>query len=44
MGSLGDIPVLNVKKLTENEEDLQLLAAQVKDAFSNIGFIAVTNP
>ena len=43
MGSIDDIPILNVKKLTKKEEDLQELAAKLKDAFSNIGFVAITN-
>ena len=43
MGSIDDIPTLNVKKLTEKEEELQELAAKLKDAFSNIGFVAITN-
>ena len=43
MGSIDDIPILNVKKLTKKEEDLQELATKLKDAFSNIGFVAITN-
>ena len=38
-----NIPVIDVKGLTEKEEDLQQLAAQIKDAFINIGFVAITN-
>ena len=39
MSSLNEIPILDVKGLTEKEEDLQELAAQIKDTFTNIGFI-----
>ena len=37
------IPAIDVKGLTEKEEDLQQLAAQIKDALTNIGFVAMTN-
>ena len=37
------IPAIDIKGLTEKEEDLQQLAAQIKDAFTNIGFVAITN-
>ena len=40
---MENIPVIDVKGLTEKEEDLQQLAAQIKDAFTNIGFVAITN-
>lgn len=38
-----DIPVVDVKGLTEKEEDLLQLAAQIKNAFMNIGFVAIKN-
>ena len=38
-----DIPVIDVKGLTYEQEDVQELAAQIKDAFMNIGFVAITN-
>ena len=41
--SVDEIPILDIKGLTEKEEDLQHLAAQIKDAFTNIGFIGIKN-
>ena len=41
--TLGDVPVLDVKSLTTAEEDLQQLADQIRNAFTKIGFVAITN-
>ena len=38
-----DVPVIDAKGLIEKEEDLQQLATQINDAFTNIGFVAITN-
>ena len=40
---MENIPIIDVKGLTEKEEDLQQLAAQIKDTFTNIGFVALIN-
>ncbi len=40
---VNEIPLLDIKGLSEKAEDLQEFAKHVKDAFSNIGFIAVSN-
>lgn len=40
---VNEIPVIDVKGLSSNEEDLKQFVAQIKDAFMNIGFVAITN-
>ena len=41
--TLGDVPVLDVKSLTTTEEDLQQLSDKIRNAFTKIGFVAITN-
>lgn len=45
MSSSGsdEIPLLDLQGLAENEEHLQNLAKQIKEAFVKTGFVAVTN-
>ena len=38
-----NIPVIDVKGLTSKDEDQKHMAAQIRDAFENIGFVALTN-
>ena len=40
---MDEIPVIDVKGLSEKEEDLLELATQIKDAFTNTGFVAIVN-
>ena len=41
--TLNNIPVVDVKGLTRKDEDQRHLAGQIRDAFANIGFVALTN-
>ncbi len=43
MATKEEIPTLDLKGLTQNEDDLQSLARAVREAFVNIGFVAVRN-
>ena len=44
MSALGDeVPTLDVKGLSEKEADLQEMAKQIKETFTNTGFIGITN-
>ena len=38
-----NIPVVDVKGLTGEDEEQRHLAAQIRDAFANIGFVALNN-
>ena len=38
-----DIPVVDVKGLTGKKEEQRHLAVKIKDAFTNTGFVALTN-
>ena len=38
-----NIPVVDVKGLTGNDEDKKYMAVGIRDAFTNIGFVVLTN-
>ena len=39
----ADIPVLDVKQMSADADDLKRMAQEVYDAFTTIGFLAVVN-
>ncbi len=35
------VPIVNLKSLSQAEEDLQSIASQIYDAYTTVGFVAV---
>ena len=40
---MSEIPIIDVKGLSEKEEDLQEFAARIRKVFTSIGFIGICN-
>ena len=37
------IPVLDVKRMTDDPDEMQKLAAELHQAFTNVGFVGIAN-
>ena len=42
-GSSDEIPILDIKGLSDKEEDLQEFAAKIRSSFTEIGFVGIRN-